>query len=214
MSNTKFKTQADLTAAIKKFKEENNREPTAQDFDADPSLPSARQVQRRFGGLAAVREAAGMEVKNFTTGTTRAKVAKQSLDQSKKYEKELYERLHKKYHDTSGTTTYVTREWAWQQWLPEGQYYSNTRCDVCIDDRRTGHHIIVDFFYAKDMDSVYGSVRIKNKKYEHNPVSLLDGATHEVLFVCINPAITQDQLSPVGSAATLLSYEKFVEKFL
>ena len=45
-----------ITEGINRFINEERREPTARDFDLSPYLPSARQIQRAYGGLPAFRK--------------------------------------------------------------------------------------------------------------------------------------------------------------
>ncbi|MEI7426161.1 MAG: hypothetical protein WCK16_04550, partial [Candidatus Moraniibacteriota bacterium] len=50
----------------------HNRYPTAYDVDDFDSLPSSRQIQRRFGGLEKLRKDLGLEIKNYTSGDDRS----------------------------------------------------------------------------------------------------------------------------------------------
>ena len=172
-----------------KLKKELGHEPTAFEVNDCPHLPPSRTIQRRLGGLRGLRRLTGFSIIDHTTGATRAAKSNMVNKRAKKYEKELYNLIHDKFHDKTGATTYVTREWAYQQWLPKEKEYSNTRSDVCIDNRETGHHILIDFFYPETEHTLGGCVRAKRKKLRDNPVALLEGATHEVMFVCVNPAL-------------------------
>jgi hypothetical protein len=60
---------------IDKFVAANGRMPTARDFDEFTDLPSARQVQRAFGGLVKLRERLGYEEIDFTKGELRKAIA-------------------------------------------------------------------------------------------------------------------------------------------
>ena len=46
---------------LDKFYREFGRYPTATEFENYPHLPSARQMQRRFGGIVQLRETLGLE---------------------------------------------------------------------------------------------------------------------------------------------------------
>lgn len=60
---------------LEKFFKENNHYPTAYEIDSCPYLPSARSIQRGFGGLEKVREELGLKVTHYGKGATRSKKA-------------------------------------------------------------------------------------------------------------------------------------------
>lgn len=64
-----------IKTGIDKFIIENSRPPTAVDFDETSYLPSARQVQRRYGGLSKLREKFGYEKLDFTKGLLRSEIS-------------------------------------------------------------------------------------------------------------------------------------------
>lgn len=60
-----------IKQGIDKFFDQHGNFPTAWDFDKTPYLPSARQVQRAFGGLEALRISLGYSETNYTKGQLR-----------------------------------------------------------------------------------------------------------------------------------------------
>lgn len=56
---------------------ELGRMPTATEIDACPKLPSARQIQRRFGGIVNVRKELGYKDTDLGSGDNRSKVGRQ-----------------------------------------------------------------------------------------------------------------------------------------
>ena len=58
-----------------RFISENGRLPTAYEIDDCSYLPSARQIQRRFGGLSNLREALGYEDLHFGKGKHRVAIS-------------------------------------------------------------------------------------------------------------------------------------------
>lgn len=60
-----------IKEGIEHFYQEHNRYPTAIDFDAVPYLPSARQIQRKFGGMENLRTTLGYKELNYTKGDLR-----------------------------------------------------------------------------------------------------------------------------------------------
>ncbi|MCA9342635.1 hypothetical protein KC950_01320 [Candidatus Saccharibacteria bacterium] len=49
-------TKDELRAGFEKFKNINGRYPTSHEIDSFPYLPSARSIQRTFGGLVEIRQ--------------------------------------------------------------------------------------------------------------------------------------------------------------
>lgn len=68
-------TLENIKEGIERFAAEHNRFPTARDFDSYKLLPSARQVQRSFGGLESLRLALGLKELNYTKGKLRSTIA-------------------------------------------------------------------------------------------------------------------------------------------
>lgn len=202
--------------SITKLKDELKREPTIQEIDQCDYTPSARQIQRRWGGIKGLRLSAGFQTNDHTKGDTRSNLAKIINDRANKYHLKYVDKLFKKYHDKNGTTTSVIREFAYQQWLPADGYYKNIACDVAIDDRPNSHITLIDFFYPQDTYSFGGCVRMKRSKLNKNPISLYD-CTYSVVFVCMNPAFNQDVIDTHSSNKDdikILSLKTFEDKFL
>lgn len=66
---------------VKRFITEHSRIPTATDFDSVDYLPTARQIQRLYGGMSGLRQTLGYGSLDFTKGKERTAIAsKASLD--------------------------------------------------------------------------------------------------------------------------------------
>lgn len=74
MTNSKWNLES-IRAGIERFTSENAKVPTAVDFDSVDYLPSARQVQRSYGGMAGLRKTLGYEDLDFTKGNLRKEIA-------------------------------------------------------------------------------------------------------------------------------------------
>lgn len=74
MTNLKWDL-SDIKEGIDRYIHENGRPPTARDFDASPYLPSARQIQRSYGGMATLRAQLGYKDLDFTKGELRKSIA-------------------------------------------------------------------------------------------------------------------------------------------
>jgi hypothetical protein len=66
-----------IRSGIELFISTHSRMPTARDFDAVDYLPTARQIQRNFGGLPGLREELGYGKLDFTKGELRKKISRQ-----------------------------------------------------------------------------------------------------------------------------------------
>jgi len=64
-----------IKSGIDNFIAEHGKMPTATDFANVNDLPSARQVQRMFGGVESLRKELGYKERNFTKGKLRKKIA-------------------------------------------------------------------------------------------------------------------------------------------
>lgn len=58
-----------------KFFEDHGRYPTSNEVDDFDYLPSARQIQRIWGGLIPLRKQLGLSIENYSQGSIRSKVA-------------------------------------------------------------------------------------------------------------------------------------------
>ena len=205
-----------IQVSVTQFIKANDKEPTAKDFKSSNNLPTARQIQRRFGGLKEIRHQLGLSIKDHTTGLTRSIKAKQCLHTSRLQEADLFNQLYKKYHNTSGTGFYVTRQFAYQQFDEKLLTYHNITTDICIDDRVKKHHILIDLFNPQDIESAQGCVRVKKNKIKEHPVSLFN-STHEVLFLCMNPELDQEVLDTRITKSKLfkvISLDNFINYYL
>ena len=188
-------TLKSITEAYNNFIRTNEHEPTAIDFDNDPTLPGARYIQRNYGGLRNLRKELGSAIIDHTTGETRKKAAKAANERCKLYEAELSNAIYKKLHDQQTFNPAVIRQFAYQQYIEKTDDYENISCDVAISYRDPSHVILIDFFYPSTIHSLSGCVRSKTSKLRRNPPkpNLYD-CTHEVVFVCVNPDFNQDTI--------------------
>ncbi len=212
----KYYKEDKVIEGIKRFIEANGYEPTAQDVDRCEYLPSARQIQRKSGGLQTLRKKMGLSTIDHTKGLTRTNKAKEVNERANSYEAKITNALFEKHHDSKEFTKTVVRQFAYQQWLPDEGYYKNISCDVAIDNRAENHMTLIDFFHPADMHSFGGCIRSKLAKLRKNPVSLYD-CTYTVLFVCMNEEITDEQIKLVPAAnreIKTISIEKFKKLYL
>ena len=208
----KYKIQ-DIIDAYNTFIAINGHEPTAIDFDDDPTLPGSRYIQRNYGGLKAFRKEIGAHTIDHTTGTTRTAKAKAAMSRAQEYEKSIINQMFSIYHNSKTFNPTVTRHFAYQQYIPDDKYYENIKCDVALSWRDPSHIILFDFFYPSTKHSLYGCVNAKRNKLKKNPPALYD-CTYEIIFVCMNPDLDISALSVGSENFTVLSYAQFINQFI
>lgn len=88
-----------IREGFEKFYKINKRYPTTYDVDDFELLPSARQIQRRFGGLVNLRKELGLSIDNYSKGDSRSRIAIQSSVYGRKYETIVYNALLEKFDE-------------------------------------------------------------------------------------------------------------------
>ena len=212
----KQQTEQQIVANLKKLKEELGHEPTVLEIDACKHLPTARTIQRRFGGVEHLRKLAGFTHHNHTKGIKRSKKALESLLNSNNYEKKIINQFFTKYHDIDGKEKTVVRHYAYQQYLPDKGHYINISCDVAVTDNQLKHVYLFDFFYPTSIQSLAGCVRSKLKKLRDHPPTIFD-ATYSIVFVCTNPKMTAEDMNKVPTElgeVELMDYKTFKKAWL
>jgi hypothetical protein len=212
MATNKY-TVEEVITNLKLLADKLGREPNVFDVEADPNLPTARTIQRRFGGLQELRKACGFKNINHTHGEKRSNIARIIQQKASEYESKLINKMFAKHHGCNST---VTRQFAYQQYLPDAGHYINISCDVAVEDSDKGHVYMFDFFYPSTRPSLAGCVRNKLNKLKKNPPNIFD-ATYSIIFVCVNPNMDKEDIRSVPTdlgGAVLMDYQTFVRKWL
>jgi len=170
-----------IKEGIDRYFEENGHYPTAVDFDETTYLPTARQVQRRFGGMQSLREHLGYTETNYTKGTARKVVYQnfvgRSLDAEDMLEMALVERFGEPYVHTQ-KRYYKLLKNRWDFFV----YYQNG-------------YMGIDIFSTSRTSYIMKNVHHKLLKYADVP------PTVPIYFVVENKNITDDDIEK----ATFLS---------
>lgn len=126
--------------------------PRAEEVDSFDYLPSARSIQRTFGGLVQVRKKLNLSgPADYTRGEVRSKIAKEGDRRAKEYEAEFYYFLTSKIPEMRVHEHKIIRP-------------GNVSSDFFIyTSEEKG--IVLDLFYAKDLSNVAKIVNIKYKRY-------------------------------------------------
>lgn len=172
----------------------NNRYPSALEVDDYPLLPSSRQIQRRFGGLKELRKLLGFseEDLDYTKGQARSDVAKIIGERGRKFEKEIYSILVKRFGEICV-----------HQQKPFNNYKNRADFFIYAQDYKFG----VDVFYPKDLHSFVCCVNIKEKTY--------NGSDFDMILLPINPDISQSLISNFisrrknNTSHNVMSFEEF-----
>ena len=82
---------------LERFNKEQGHYPAAEEIDICPYLPSARQIQRKFGGLKKLRSVLGLNDLDYRTGSRRQATISKFLRLAITSEKATKEFLDKRY---------------------------------------------------------------------------------------------------------------------
>lgn len=167
-------TKDELRAGFNYFKELHQRYPTAHEIDTFEYLPSARSIQRTFGGLVNLRkELFPEEISNFTIGTHRSGVAKHTFANGRSLEEQFFNYLTTHFLEVAVHEHKVIRPG-----------YVNSDFYIYLD-AKIG--VVIDIFYADSVINLINVVNIKLKRY-----SLI---TLETFLVTVgNPSLTQEMI--------------------
>ena len=167
-----------IRLGVKKFFDENGRYPSARDFDKCKYLPTARTIQRNFGGMSIVRGSISPESsKDFRTGTVRSNVSKNNIIRAYKEEEDFYRFLITKFPEVQ------VHE---QKRLRPG----NIASDFFIYTTPI-KGFAIDIFHSSDRFNTFGILNIKLKRYV--------GLAMPIIFVVIGDFSQDDVDSLLGS---------------
>jgi hypothetical protein len=193
-------TDEKLKVGFDTFLAEHGRLPKASEIDQVPYLPTSRAIQKRFGGLPALRERLGYEDTNFAIGEHRSQIAYEVGPRGRQLEIELELELQERFGERSVHTEKV--------------FYGKQRVDFYV--YTLSGQFGVDVFFPATIRSMQNNVNIKMKKYQH--------FTKPLYLVVANPELTQPELdayatnkvksfSEAVSLLTLTSFRKQIEQY-
>ena len=190
-------TEQKIENGLKRFHAQFGRYPTAGEIDVADDLPSSRTLLRRFGGVVGARERFGLAgAKDFSVGEYRAEQCRLMNVRSADDEKRIFDFL----------LTLVP------PMMIRSQKYS--RCDFFVYTTPS-EGIAIDVFYAKDMASLKGCMRVKEKNKNHKKTILIvtgDNVTQEDIEWWIQGR--ERGLSPMITVMTEKHARKVLTKML
>jgi len=162
-----------VKVAFDRFIAENGRLPTAPEVDKCSYLPSARQIQRRFGGLKELRKLLGYETTDFGSGSHRSNIALNNNQRAKEAEKELERQLSSMFGEP-----YVHSE----KYYGEGR----NRADFIVYTKST--ILGIDVFTTETKHDLQKNVAIKIDKYIDFPKD------SPLFFVVVSQNLNEDDV--------------------
>ncbi len=154
-------TRDNLIDGFRKFFDEHQRYPMAHEIDHYQYLPSSRQIQRKYGGLIKLRQSLGLEIDNYSAGSTRSKLSTNIGVRGSKAERELEQILT----DYFGEYFVHVEKPLYQFFLPHvdiSKRYKQ-RADFFVYSQP--YRFCVDVFYARDLSTLKRIINIKEQKY-------------------------------------------------
>ncbi len=192
-------TIEELSAGLQKFFEENKKYPTATEVDIYKFLPSARSIERKFGGLVALRKKLKLNSQSdFRNGKHSSNRAYLINKRAHSTESVVYEYLLKRFGKE-----FVHREYLFID-------DKRTRADFFVYDKNGG--FCVDVFYPSNRHNLAGCLNSKLDKYLSEYMM-----QYPVIFLQMNNEISQGILDDLIKNKTksltkgqkLMSWESF-----
>jgi hypothetical protein len=174
LANGQTWTLDNIRNGLEYYRELHGNYPTSQEVDQFEFLPSARSIQRSYGGLVQLRKNLGLSgPHDHTKGKTRSAKAQEADNRAKVYEEEFFYFLSKHFAEMRIHEHKVIRP-------------GDVSCDFFVYTS-DAEGVVIDLFYAADIDNVSKIINIKYKKY-------LD-VKFPVLFIEIgNEKISQSEI--------------------
>lgn len=166
----------DLREGLMNFYKEYQRFPTATEVDTYSYLPSARTIERSFGGLVALRKQLGLDTQpDFRSGKHSSERAYKIGQRAHKVERMVYDYLISIFG-----VEFVHREFLFS-------LDRRTRADFFIYDQNKG--FCVDVFYPSDKRNLTNCLNSKQRKYQTNIMR-----QYPIIFLQMNEDIEQGGL--------------------
>lgn len=167
-------TDRSIKDGFNKYFAENDNYPTSDELTLVDYLPSARQIQRIYGGIPQLRTKLGLEIVDYTKGATRSKLS--SVINSRGNELEL--EMEKKLVAIFGKCFVHSERKIFNTGKSRFDFYLFTKQG----------EIGIDVFYASSFSLLKRIINLKQMKYKGYSVTAL-------YFVCGNKDIDQERIN-------------------
>lgn len=162
-----------IKAGLQRFYTEHDRYPTATEVDSYQYLPRAKTIERRFGGLVALRKQLNLKgQQDFRTGAHSSARARSIGARAHVVEREVYDLLCRRFGKE-----YVHREFFFFD-------DKRTRADFFVYD--AGKGFCVDVFYPRDRHNLVGCLNSKQRKYSEECMR-----QYPIIFLQMNSELSQ-----------------------
>jgi hypothetical protein len=182
--NTEQWSTESLKVAFDRYIAENGKLPTSPEVDRTDYLPSARQIQRRFGGLKELRAALGYEDVDFGSGEHRRNLATKGNLRGWKAEKELQFQLASMFGEP-----YVHTEKVYGNGRNRSDFIVYTKTSI----------FGVDIFTTETKHDLQKNVAIKIDKYGDFPQQ------YPLFFAVVSETLTDEDVAAASSSMTKTS---------
>lgn len=174
VGNQKPWTLEELKNGLELFYKEHGKYPTSPEIDAFAYLPSARSIERRFGGVVALRKKLNLSGQDdLRAGAHSSERAKTINKRAHLIEQNVYEFLIKRF-----SKELVHREFFFTD-------DKRLRADFFVYNNK--RNFCVDVFYPKDRRNLAGCINSKLKKYKTDEMK-----QYPIIFLQMNEKIDQD----------------------
>ncbi len=169
----------ELKAGLEDFNTTHGHYPTAPEIDVHPYLPSARTIERKFGGVIGLRKALGLDTQtDLREGAHSSKRASTINVQAREVKKEVL--------------TYLSKYFVRHSVQPGYSFFDDkrSRVDFFVQDDSGG--FCVDVLYPSDKRNLIGCLNSKLMKYQG-----LQMNQYTVIFLQMNKQLDQNILDSV-----------------
>ncbi len=188
----------EIKNGFERFFQENDHYPTAPEIDGCDYLPSARQIQRNYGGLPKLRKLLGLPDIHFGIGKFRSKIAhsrnKIGFDAERGLEKILIEHFGEPFVHIEKPINTLGRQ----------------RFDffVYAEDLKFG----VDVFYSETERDVQKNINIKIDNYRDTIVPIYFVlANNNIPQAALDKIVSSKSKKPLPLNIKLLTLENFMK---
>lgn len=191
----------ELRAGLEDFYTKNGRYPTVPEVDAHPYLPSARSIERSFGGLIELRKKLSLD--------TQSDLREGAHSSARAY------KINARAHGVEKDVYSFLKEHFGKQFVHREYFFiddKRTRADFFVYDTSSG--FCVDVFYPSDRRNLIGCLNSKLSKYQGPQMN-----QYPVIFLQMNDELDQELLDAVlknkknklQSGHMLLAWSSFTE---
>lgn len=170
----------EIVAGVKEFMDNNGRFPKAIEFDSNAFLPSARSIQRTFGGVIGLKNVLGI-TGDYHRGTYRSTLIRKINLRGYDDEQRVGAMLESRFGEVC----------VHRQGLAGNT--SSERLDFIVFYR--GGKFGVDTFFPDSVSNLAKIINIKQGKYQD--------FIHPIYFVVMNEIISQDEIDAVTANKTI-----------